>query len=85
MLTKGTFDEKRMTLPKSKLFYIVSTALIWATPMSIFFCWLCWRLGNLTIATAFFAIVVSLAGGFAYSRIMYEFVRRKYGPASDDK
>ena len=77
--------KKRMTLPKSKRFYIASTALFWAIPMSIFFCWLFWRLGNLTIATAVFAIFVCLAGGFTYSRIMYEFVRRKYGPPSDDK
>ena len=74
-----------MTPPKPKRFYIVSTALIWATPMCIFFCWLFWRLGNLTVATAVLAIFVSLAGGFVYSRCMYEFVKRKYGPASDDK
>ncbi len=37
---------------KSRKSFMVSTAFIWATPISIFFCFLFWKFGALTIPAA---------------------------------
>lgn len=63
---------------------MVSIAVIWVTPMSIFFCALFWKFGSLTIVAAFALICMSLAVGFGFAAVLYEFVKSKYGPAKDD-
>jgi hypothetical protein len=63
---------------------MVSIAVIWATPMSIFFCVLFWKFGALTIVAAIALFGMSLAVGFGFAAVLYEFVKRKYGPAKDD-
>jgi hypothetical protein len=82
--TPVCYGQSMRTLPKTKRFYIVSTALAWATPMSIFFCALLWKFGALTIVAALALICMSVAVGFGFAAVLYEFVKRKYGPAKDD-
>ena len=62
---------------QSRKFYIVSAAIIWATPMSIFFCFLFWKLGALTIPAAFLLICMSVAVGFGVAAVLYEFVKAR--------
>jgi hypothetical protein len=69
---------------KSRKFYIVSGAIIWATPMSIFFGFLFWKLEALTIPAAFLLICMSVVVGFGVAAVIYGMVRARYGPARDN-
>jgi hypothetical protein len=75
---------KQRTLPKSKRFYIVSTALVWAIPMSIFACATLWKSGALSIVSALVLIGIVMATAFGFAAALYEAVKRIYGPARDD-
>jgi hypothetical protein len=71
-------------LPRSKRFYIFSTTLAWAIPMSIFSLAWFWKLGALSFDTALALILLATATGVGFATTMYQFVKRKVGPAKDD-
>jgi hypothetical protein len=76
--------KKRGRSVQSKKSFVVSIALIWATPMSIVFYALFWKLGALTIVTAFAIVCMSVAAGSGFAAVLYAFVKGKYGFAEDD-
>jgi ABC-type Fe3+ transport system permease subunit len=74
---------KRRSKPSSQS-WIVSTALTWAIPMSIFFCGVLWKDDGLTIGTALGVILLAIAVGFGFAVALREHVRRKYGGFKDE-
>lgn len=61
---------KQRTLRNSKRFYIVSTTLGWAIPMSIFACAVFWKLGVLTIGSALALIGMALVTGLGSAAVI---------------
>jgi len=74
----------RRVLPKSKRFYILSMALVWAIPMGIIACAIFWKLGALTIVSALALILLAIVSGIGFAATFYALVKRKYGPAKDE-
>jgi peptidoglycan/LPS O-acetylase OafA/YrhL len=61
--TKGSFN--------------VKVALIWATPMIIFFCWLFWKFGALSVGSALALICLCVVLGVGYGAFVHRLVEKR--------
>lgn len=61
----------------AKASFTATVALIWATPMSAFFCWLFWKFGALSLGTALAINLTCALAGWGLGALVYQLVRRR--------
>jgi hypothetical protein len=66
---------------KSRL--LARMALSFGLPMYIFTCGMLWKLGGLTVPTAFGLAVVCAPCSFGFAAAMVAILEKKYGPFKD--
>jgi hypothetical protein len=78
------YQFRNMTSLRSKNPWILSTALSWSVPMSIFLCAMLWKYGRLTIESALVVILIAIAAGFAFAMFFCESLSKRYSLSKDE-
>jgi hypothetical protein len=73
---------KRRALPsKSRL--LTTTALGFGIPMCVFTCAMLWKMGGLTVSSAFGVVLLCALGSFGFAAAFVHTIEKKYGPFKD--